>query len=337
MQFLLDPATKLNYNCLMEVRILINKNARAIRSEKLSSTIFKRFLSDRVQVRETASVEQIDEVVMDCWQSDVDLVVLATGDGGLHRFLSSFVNIYQRQRDLDGELKKLPLFATLRTGTANLVTGILGGKGKPKQAVERLFAQLERVRNSEDLPRIKQKLLSVYDGIEQRFGFIAGIGAVYNFFTEYYQGTRHSVMKFLKIFTKAIFSLFTGTNYLNRLFASVEARLRLDEKLERLSRWKMLAVSAIETKVVFFHAFRFGGLMDHIHVKAGNPSRLAIIRNIPNLFFNRALKGRELLDRLVEKVSFEREEGFGYTIDGELYFAHRLDLCSGPEVEFLRF
>ena len=143
-------------------------------------------------------------------------------------------------------------------------------------------------------------------------------------------------MKFFNILTKMTLSLFTGTGYLNCFFASMEARLKLDEKLETINRWKLLAVSAIDARIVFFKAFRVRDLVDRIHIKAGNPSRLATIRNIPNLLFNRTLKGRELLDRIIGKVRFERDSEFGYTIDGELYNAKVLEMEPGPEVEFIR-
>jgi len=324
------------YDGFMKVRILVNGNARAVRFKKVSVNLFNRFLSDDVTLRQTESIEQIDPVVNECWEEDIELVLLTTGDGGLHRFLSSFVRIYgERQRD-DGSVKNLPLFATLRTGTANLVTGILGVPGKPQKAVQRLFARLEQVRNSEELPRIRQKLLAVSDGIQERFGFIAGTGVIYNFFLEYYQGARYSISRFVKIFSHAAVSLFTRGRYLNRLFAEMDARLHLDQQREKLSRWKMMAVSAIDTRIVFFRAFRVGHLIDRIHIKAGTPNRLAIIRNIPNLLLNRELKGRMILDRIVQQVKFEREEEFGYTIDGELYNARMLELSPGPVVEFVR-
>jgi len=320
----------------MKVRILVNANAKAVRYNKIPNKAFYNFLSNHVSMRITRSIDEIDEAVQDCWDSDQDLVLLATGDGGLHRFMSSFIKIYNTRQLPNGSTKQLPVFATLRSGTANLVTRILGCKGKPIKAVERLFTILQNVKSPKELPRIKQKLLAISDGIHERFGFIAGSGLLYNFFQEYYKGSKYSVLKFFNILIKMILSLFTGTGYLNRLASSMEARLRLDEKLLTLSRWKMLAVSAIDTKVVFFKAFKVRGLIDQIHIKAGNPSRLAIIRNIPNLFFNRTLKGREVLDKITRSVHFERDSEFGYTIDGELYSAKKLTFKPGPVVEFVQ-
>jgi diacylglycerol kinase family enzyme len=282
-------------------------------------------------------VDEIDDAVRACWDDDVELVLLTTGDGGLHRFLSSFVNTYRTLRRADGSTKSLPLFATLRSGTANLMTGVLGGRGRPQRAIERLFALLEQVRQSDELPRIRQKLLAVSDGIQQRFGFMTGSGGVYNFFLEYYQGTRYNLFKFLKILSRSFMSLLSGGGYLDRLLSGVNARLNLDEQLARLSHWKVLVVSAIDARVVFFRAFRAGRDPEQVHIKAGSPSRLAIIRNLPNVLFNRAWKGRRLLDQIVRRVQFEAEREFGYTIDGELYRARTLEISAGPVVEFLRF
>jgi len=321
----------------MKVRILINSNARAVKSRKAPEQLFRSYASEKVIVRTTHAVEEIVAAVEECWESQVDVVLLTTGDGGLHRFMSAFVNVYGQRRDETGELRKLPLFATLRTGTANLVTGILGGRGKPREALPRLFALLDRVRSREEIPRIRQKLLAVSDGVQQRFGFIAGVGLIHNFFLEYYRGKRHSVLKFVQIFSHMLWSLFTGTPYLQRLLTAVEARLQLDETRQRLSHYKMLAVSAIDARIVFFRAFRVGEYLDRIHIKGGNPSRLAIIRNLPNLLLNRRLRGRDLLDRLAARVRLEREDDFGYTIDGELYRARMLELAPGPVVEFVRF
>lgn len=321
----------------MKVRILINSNARAVKSQKVPEKLFRSYASEKVIVRTTHSIDEILEAVDECWNSAVDVVLLTTGDGGLHRFLSTFINVYDRRRDSEGERRSLPLFATLRTGTANLVTGMLGGRGKPRQAVQRLFALLERVHNRDEIPRIKQKMLAVSDGVQQRFGFIAGMGLIHNFFLEYYRGKRHSILKFFKIFTRMLVSLFAGTPYLKRLLTVVEARLHLDERRQQLSQYKLLAISAIDTRIVFFRAFRVSDYLDRIHIKGGCPSRLAIIRNIPNLLLNRRLRGRDLLDKLVAKVRFEREDDFGYTIDGELYHTHILEMAPGPVVEFVRF
>lgn len=320
----------------MKVRILVNANARAVRHEKIPPQFFKTFLSDRVSMRITQSVDEIETAVGECWDSDVDLVLMATGDGGLHRFMSGFVKVYGSRNTPDKTTKPLPVFATMRSGTANLITGILGCKGEPLEAVRRLFRRVQMIKSTNELPRIRQKLLAVSDGIQDRFGFIAGSGLVYNFFLEYYEGSRHSLLKFFKILTKMIFSLITGSAYLNRLFATMEARLALDEKRTKLSQWKMLAVSAIDTRIVFFRAFKVGKLLDRIHVKGGNPSRLAIVRNIPNLLLNRTLKGGQLLDRVARSAYFERDAEFGYTIDGELYNAQRLAFSAGPVVEFVR-
>jgi diacylglycerol kinase family enzyme len=320
----------------MKIHILVNANAKAVRSERIPTNYLQKFLSERISMRVTQSVDEIDEAVIECWEEGADVVILATGDGGLHRFMSGFISTYQNRASQDGSKKPLPLFATFRSGTANLITGILGVKGEPLQAVRELFDRLQSAKDAAELPRIRQKLLSVSDGIQERFGFVAGNGAIYNFFEEYYQGSRYSIRKFLKILTKAVLSLFTGTGYINRLFAGMEARLALDEKKQRIRQWKMMVVSAIDTKVVFFRAFRIGNLTDRIHIKAGNPSRWAIIRNIPNLLFNRRLKGKQLLDKLATKVTFERDREFGYTIDGELYNARQISMGVGPEVEFVQ-
>jgi len=320
----------------MRVRVLINANAKSVRYGRIPIEFFNRYVSDRVSVRITNSIQDIDRAVQDCWDQDQELVLLATGDGGLHRFLSSFVRIYDERRRADGSTKSLPVFATLRSGTANLITGLLGIRGKPLVAVQRLFDRLQHARSATELPRIRQKLLSVSDGIHQRFGFIAGTGLLYNFFLEYYEGTRHSLLKFFKIFSHMVLSLFTGSKYLNRFLSSAEARLQLDQKLQQISRWKMMAVSSIETRVVFFRAFKLDKLAEQVQIKAGNPSRWAIIRNIPNLLLNRSLKGREMLDRLAKRVRYERDSEFGYTIDGELYNARTLTFALGPEVEFVR-
>ena len=320
----------------MKVRILINANAKAVCRNRIPENYFLKFLSDNISMAITRSVEDIEDAVAKCWDSDTELVLFATGDGGLHRFISAFVNLYRSRTLPGGATKRMPVFATLRTGTANLITGILGCRGEPLEAVRRLFAKLQKTTSLEELPRIRQKLLSVSDGIHQRFGFIAGNGLLYNFFLEYYEGSRHSLLKFFKILSKMILSLFTGTGYLNRLFDSMEARLQLDQRVHKLSRWKMVAVSAIDTRIVFFRAFKVGKLKDKIHIKAGNPSRLAIIRNIPNLLFNRRLKGRQLLDQVARQISFEKDSEFGYTIDGELYNATHLTFTPGPVVEFLR-
>lgn len=321
----------------MKISILVNANAKAVRYKRIPVELFNRFVPDGISLKKTFSIEEIESTVEDCWNAGTDLVLLITGDGGLHRFISSFVNVYKSKRLDDGSEKKLPVFATLKSGTANLITGNLGGKGKPLKAAKRLFSKLQNVRTTQELPLIRQKVLNVSDGIQERFGFIAGSGLLYNFFLEYYEGSRHSLLKFYQILAKMILSLFTGTGYLNRLFASMEARIHLDERLEKLSQWKMLAVSAIDTKVVFFRAFRVGNLKNRIHVKGGNPSRFAIIRNIPNLLLNRRLKGRQLRDQLARCVSVERESEFGYTIDGELYNAKSLFFKAGPVVEFVRF
>ncbi len=321
----------------MKTRILVNRCARAIRRGRVKLGTFQRHLSAQVDLQVTDSVDDIDRVVQNCWRDDVDLVLLTTGDGGLHRYLSSFVNTYRRLRRADGSEKSLPLFATLRSGTANVMTGVLGGRGKPHHAVERLFALIERVRQRDDLPRIRQKLLAVSDGIQQRFGFMAGSGGIYNFFQEYYRGRRYNLFKFAKIFSRAVVSLFGGGGYLDRLLSGINARLRLDEHRARLSHWKVLVVSAIDARVVFFRAFRAGRDPERVHVKGGSPSRLAIIRNLPNLLFNRAWKGRQLLDQTVRRVKLEAEREFGYTIDGELYHARALEISAGPVVEFVQF
>jgi hypothetical protein len=287
-------------------------------------------------MRVTQSVLEIDLAVGECWDSDTGLVLLATGDGGLHRFLSSFVRVYGERRLPDGATKPLPLFATFRSGTANLVTGLLGCRGKPLEAVQRLFARVKQIAGPQELPRIRQRLMAISDGRDLRFGFMAGLGAVHNFFVEYYRGSRYSLTKFFNILAHALVSLFTSGSYLNRLFASMEARLQLDEKRQQLARWKMLAVSAIETRVVFFRAFRLDHLADRLHIKAGNPSRWDIIRNLPNVLFNRPLRGKNLLDRLIRQAQWERDADFGYTIDGELYRAQRLTFTPGPIVEFVR-
>lgn len=337
MIFRLDFGLLLGYIMFMRVRILINRCARAIRLERIKPNVFQRFLSNQVDMRITESVDDIDDAVRACWEDDVELVLLTTGDGGLHRFLSSFVNTYRSLMRADGSTKSLPLFATLRSGTANLMTGALGGRGKPARAIKRLFALLDRVRQREDLPRIRQKLLAVSDGIQQRFGFMTGSGGIYNFFLEYYQGTRYNLFKFVKIFGRSFLSLITGGGYLDHLLSGVNARLRLDETRAKLSHWKVLVVSAIDARVVFFRAFRAGSQPDQLHLKGGNPSRLAIIRNLPNVLLNRAWKGKQLLDQIVRHVTFEGEREFGYTIDGELYRAQALEITAGPIVEFVRF
>ncbi len=131
---------------------------------------------------DTATLRELDVAVAKIARDRPDIVVCASGDGGLKEVVTRVINGY--------EGAPLPLFALIRGGTMNVVAQTLGVTRLPApDFAKMLAAKLEIQRLGGSAPFETKQLTPLRIG--DKYGFMYGAGIPVNILQEYEKANYH--------------------------------------------------------------------------------------------------------------------------------------------------
>lgn len=269
------------------------------------------------------SFEELMEVVKEIKRDHYEIVCVNGGDGTNHQIITRMINIYRN----DG----MPLIAHLRGGTMNTISkGIDGIRGSGEGIVRKL---VEHYRKDRPFRTKTTRVLNV----NGRYGFIFGTGLVSNLLDVYYEGGNPGPIKALQIIYKAIASTILKTDYIDRLFSPIDAKVLIDGN--KLEQDKCLVVVGATIKSVglnFRPLYRADELPDRIHIFAGTATAMDVIKRLRKLYVGHPPDIRTLTDTLAQNVEVASDNPIKYTIDGDMYEDLRIACSSGPELRYIR-
>ncbi len=272
----------------------------------------------------TKDLESLREVIEEFKEHKIDILAINGGDGSNHVTLTTLIKVYGDE--------PLPKIAFLRGGTYNTISDALGIKGTPESI---MFNIVDKYHNGLPFETVEVDIMKIGD----RYGFIFGNGVIGNFMEDYYAGGPPTVATGAKTLWQGIQSFFVGGETYKRWYRPIKGRVVVDGlELPRKEFFTTACMSVPNLGLQFKPAYRAFDEPGTFHFIGIFGSAGKVIKNLVRVWFGRPWPPEIAYDMLAKKVELDMEEGFTYTIDGDMHRAEdgKLTIETGPRLTVIR-
>ncbi len=276
-------------------------------------------------VRETASLDHMEEVAREFRAHDIDILAICGGDGSFFRTLSAMVRAYGSEA--------LPRFLPLRAGSMNTIARSVGCvHGSPERVLAHTVADYRAGRPFEVTER---HLLSV-DGHE--FGFMVGAGVIVGFLRLYYGGAGRGPLAAAKLLARVCASGVWRSALARGLFQPTEADIDCDGERVPHRQFNVIYASSItEIGLGFQATYLATRKRGFFHLIAGRLHPRQVLWRLRRIRRGLPLGIEGFYDNLAQHVRVEFPRPTQYMIDGDvLGFVRSLDVVTGPRLTIIR-
>ncbi|NIS62681.1 MAG: hypothetical protein GTO13_18855 [Proteobacteria bacterium] len=274
--------------------------------------------------RTTQTPEEISDAAREFRREEIDILIIDGGDGTLHHTLSSFIPIY------DG--MDLPPIVLLRSGTMNTIANSLGIKGLSEAILQRI---LSAIKGRAPFETVRANALQVND----RYGFIFGLGFPVNLLKAYYRGEGRGKWKSIRVLLKILFSSVKKDGGDRNFFCPFKADIWLNgERLPIGSYTAILGSTVKEVGLGFKPTRRAGereGFFQILCCEMG-PKRMGL--TALKILLGMELRDPKIFDRMATRSVITLEKPVDMQMDGEILKDQKeIRLHVGPAIRFIRY
>ncbi|MBI4412223.1 MAG: hypothetical protein HY541_07050 [Deltaproteobacteria bacterium] len=261
-------------------------------------------VGDKASCKQTEDLSDLRRVADEFKSRDIDILAISGGDGTNHCTLTTFIQVY-------GD-KPLPKIVFLRGGTLNTVAGSLNLYGTPEKILSNLL-----IRYHEDLPfQTRQVWLTK---INDEYGFIFGMGVIYNFMNDYYRHGNLNPLIAAGTLFKAIGSAIINGKLARQMFDRFDAEVTVNGK-----KWAFANYTAI-----YSGSINQLGLNARVyHYVEKNPGKFHAVgfsvppRNIlpyvPLMYLGKPCGCPNMVEEPATEMIVKLKKPLPYTIDGDM-------------------
>jgi diacylglycerol kinase family enzyme len=307
------------------IGVVVNPHARANRRSRDRVQAFAEVVGSDGIVRETSSLEAMEDLAHEFRARAIDILAVCGGDGSFFRTLSAVVRAYGND--------PLPQFLPLRAGSMNTIARSVGcRRGSPERVLAHTAADYRAGRPFE----VTERHLIRVNG--EHFGFMVGAGVVVNFLHVYYAGRTSGPRAAAKLFTRVFLSSFTRSPLSRGLLQPIEADIDCDDERVPHRRFTFIYASSITDiglglKATYLATRKRG----FFHLLAGPITPRHVLPRLRRLRRGWPLEIDELYDNLARHVRVEFSRPSQYMIDGDvLSVVPRLDVLTGPRLTIIQ-
>jgi len=305
-----------------KVGLIINPHARGVRKMNIDPLeYFTGISGGYADIRLTNSLAEVDSVIRDFKKMGLPYVAVCGGDGTSHHVLSRMISIYKKD--------PVPPLLHLRAGTMNTQPRTINLKGKPGELLGRMVAILKNNGSPRTFTRDTIR-------IDDKYGFIFGVGMTANFLHEYYRGEGTGPKKAVKTIWKAIKGVTVGGD-VGTLFDRLNCTVTVDGTI--VPHHDFIAVIATTVDDIgigfrpMYRAYEKDGTF-HILSVGCEPSD--IVRNLVKIKRGKPIHHPYLFDSIARKAVITSEKKMLYTVDGDMYEAEKKLVAEiGPPVKLI--
>ncbi|ORB14655.1 diacylglycerol/lipid kinase family protein [Mycobacterium noviomagense] len=323
----------------MYLGVVVNPLARKNRAAAGRSAELRRIVGRWGEVHETASVEDLREVIEQLYPRVTHLVGDG-GDGALHWL----INEVQR---CEADPQRWPTFVPTNNGSVNAVARKARVRGRADAIIRALATAAE---TDQPLPEMWLDTLQLdgetADGASFHricFGLAAG-GVGNRFYDKYYANPEHGRAAVARVIGRLFGDYITGKvaprrmnreNWASELFVPTHARVAIDGEELPTRAHRLLHAGAIDLRIGGpFRLFPKASAPGALHFQAGElrPSLIAV--QLPAALTNGTVHGSGVRDVNGREMSVEAEdEPLSPIIDGERFAGIvKLTARAGPRI-----
>ena len=310
------------------IGIITNPNSRRNRRNPEQMRRLGYILGQHDSVELTNKIEDVEDVARQFLENQIDILALNGGDGTNHVTLTRFIKVYGDH--------PLPKIALLRGGTMNTVADGVGVKGTPS----RLLANLvDKYYTGGGFETTARDVIEVSTETETVYGFIFGNGIVANFLEAYYETGSPSPPTAAVLLARAVAQIPTGGPLIDKIIRPFRAKITFGDGYAWPDQdfLSVLASTQDQLGLGFRPFIRCEERPGSFHILGSHGNPLALGAALPRIRLGLPVSDEVFLSEVATEVSFEADEPFPYTVDGDMYTAGegRVTLRTGPRVEII--
>ena len=339
------------------IGVLTNPNSKKNRANPKRYDMLKRTVGDLGLVRRTQGTGEIADVVREFLDSGVVYWLADGGDGAFHWLLNTLWQV----RSERGETGPLPHLMPTNAGTIDFI----GRKAEVEGDCDSLLHALTRQLLDGRTPEIGHIGTLLASGVHaadsdfpnkpfERLGFAASLAGVgQRFFGKWYAHDNHTPLGIMQVVGKILGSAITRAPMLEKMpvpdsyrgystdvFEPMPLDVYVDGKLLPIREFRSVDVGAIDINLAgvfrFFPLAREPGIL---HVQAGNPTVLEVVRNLPLMASGQPLAIKNYFQSPALHLRVVTRDGckLDPDIDGELFWGiSELEVVSGPLISVVK-
>jgi len=307
------------------IGVVLNPNARANRHSRERAQLFTDAVGKDGIVRQTGSLEEVEQLAREFRQRRIDILAVCGGDGSFFRTLSAMVRAYGNE--------PLPQFLPLRAGSMNTIARSVGCRhGRPERVLAHTVADYRAGKPFE----VSERHLIQVNG--EHFGFMIGGGVVVDFLQVYYASGAPGPRTAGKLFARLILSGLTHSALSRGFLQPLEADIDCDEERVPHRRFTFIYASSITDIGLGLQAtYLATRKRGFFHLLAGPVLPRHVLPRLWRLWRGWPLALDTLYDNLAQHVRVEFSRPSHYMIDGDvLGVVPRLDVVTGPRLTIIQ-
>jgi len=303
------------------IGIVLNPHSKKHRKDPDKMKQLGFIVGDRGSCQATDDLQDLRRVAEQFKTRDIDILGIGGGDGTNHVTLSAFLEVY-------GE-KPLPKVTFLRGGTMNTLANACGIKGAPEKILSNL---IYKYHEDEPFRETEMDIMQIND----KFGFIFGLGVIYRFMDAYYSGTPPSPPKAAYTLTRAIVSASLNGKFARELFHRFDAEVTVDGVKWPFANWSALYTGSIPTLGLKFQVFHYSKEVGKFHAIGFSLPPRNVLRHVPRMFVGKPVRSPEIIESPASEMRIKLSEPMPYTIDGDMIEPEQeFVIRTGPRLKIL--
>ncbi len=305
-----------------KIPLIVNPLSKRNRT-RLDETLgrFNRIGRGLIELKTPRRLEEIGGIARECRSMRAEYLIVSGGDGSIHQTVTAFIKEYHPEPP--------PPILILKDGTINNISASLRIRGSGREVLRRFVSMLE----NRERPRILERDTMRIGG---RYCFLFGTGVTTNLLDAIYEGSSKDIPKVLLVAARAFWEGFFLPER-SRIFKRFSARVVLDGEELGCRDFMGILAGTVGHVGIGFRLLERKGVPDGRFRAIATGIRPALAaRRILSLRAGGTIDHPLHFDRLASRMEIAADEGFEYTMDGDMYRADRmLTVETGPRMRFI--
>jgi diacylglycerol kinase family enzyme len=303
------------------IGIIVNPRGKKYKKDPDRLRRLSFIVGDRASYSATEDLHDLRRVAEEFKTRDIDILAIGGGDGTNHVTLSQFIEVY-------GE-KPLPQLTFLRGGTMNTLANSVNIKGHSEEILSNLIYKYHEGKTFEitqlDLMKVNDK-----------YGFIFGMGAIYRFMESYYRGMAPSPPKATWTLSRSIVSALLNGKFARGLFQRFDAEVIVDGEPWPFANWSALLAGSIPLLGLKFRVFHYAEEPGAFHAIGFSVPPRNVLKLVPYVFAGKKSSSDDWVEQPARDMRIRLSQPMPYIIDGDMLPAvPEIHLSTGPRLKII--
>lgn len=303
------------------IGVILNPHSKRYRKnpEKMKRMGF--IVGNKGNVASTTDLHDIRRVAEEFLKNEIDILALSGGDGTNHRTLTTFLQVY-------GETP-LPRIAFLKGGTLNTTAFSCGIYGSPEKILSNL---LYKYHEEEPFETTELDIMN----INGQYGFVWGLGVIYNFMAAYYRQGNLSPLQAAWTLARSIGSALVNGPFACKMFEKVNAQITVDGQIWPLKNYSAIFAGSIQFLGLAFRVFYLSNEPRRFHAIGFSLMPRSVLPYVPAMFLGRPSGCPHLVEKAASEMIVQLEQPRSFTIDGDMHPpADKFRITAGPRLKVI--